>query len=50
LGQACNDAPKVDAAKKKGKSIFGHIQPENVPQNAKDGGTNTFSTWAKANT
>jgi len=37
LGQAWNDAPEVDAAKKKHKSIFGHIQQTNVPQNAKDG-------------
>jgi len=27
----------IDAAKKKGKSILGHTQQENVPQNAKDG-------------
>ena len=37
LGQAWNDARKVDAAKKKDKSIFGHIQQEDVPHNAKDG-------------
>jgi len=37
LGQAWNDAPKVDEAKKKDKSIFRHIQQENVLQNAKDG-------------
>jgi len=35
--EAWNDAPEVDAAEKKSKSIIGHIQQENVPQNAKDG-------------
>ena len=37
LGWAWNDAPEVDAAEKKIKSIIGHIQQEDVPQNAKDG-------------
>ena len=37
LGQAWNDAPEVDATEKKNKSIIGHIQQENVPQNAKYG-------------
>ena len=37
LGQAWSHALELDAAKKKDKSIFGHIQQENVPQNAKDG-------------
>ena len=37
LGQAWNDAPEVNIAKNKDKSIFGHIQWENVPQNEKYG-------------
>jgi len=37
LSRVWNDASKVDAAEKKSKSIIGHIQQENVPQNAKDG-------------
>ena len=36
--------------KRKSKSINGHIQQENVPQDAKDGWKNIFSTWAKDNT
>ena len=37
LGHGLEWIPKVDAIKKKDKSIYGHIQQENVPQNAKDG-------------
>jgi len=37
VGQARNNAPEVDPTKMKSKGIFGHIQQENIPQNAKDG-------------
>jgi len=50
LGRAYNDALEVDAAKKKSKSIIGHIQQEMCHKMQKMAGTNTFSTWAKANT
>jgi len=37
LGQAWNDAPEVDAAKKKDKSMIWPLTTGKVPQNAKDG-------------
>jgi len=37
LGHGLERCLEVDVAKKKDKSIFGHIQQENVLQNAKDG-------------
>ena len=37
LGHGLEWSLEVDAAEKKDKSIYGHIQQENVPQNAKDG-------------